>query len=260
GADGEGGAAAGDGACRQGDGAGDVQPADPEGVRVDQRGEGAGRGAGVAGVGVLADLRQRERVEGRVGFGAEVCDAAAEVDAATGYSGAACDRAFRLGREELCAGRDVERLQLAVGGNEPHAVRDGDWRPVPGRELALPQHAAVRWIHRHQYRSRRRRRGERMTVAVRRLASRAAARAVVPGDDDALAVVGAVVEYATDELAASADLPAPDVLAGLAVERPAQAGLLAGAEQLARRAVNPRIKQDRVRTEVRVRTSRCRER
>src|SRR5438105_3722673 len=99
-----------------------------------------------------------------------------------------------------------------------------------------------------------------MTVAVRRLTARAAARAVVAGDDDPLAVVGAVVEDAADELAARADLAAPDDVAGLAVERPEHAGLLTGAEQMARAAANLHIEEDRVRAEVGIWTSRRRER
>src|SRR5438105_15716587 len=98
-----------------------------------------------------------------------------------------------------------------------------------------------------------------MTVAVRRLAARAAARAVVAGDDDPPAVVGAVVEDAADELAPRADLAAPDDVAGLAVESPEHPGLLAATEQMARAASNLHIEEDRVRAEIRVRTSRRRE-
>src|SRR5437899_748508 len=61
------------------------------------------------------------------------------------------------------------------------------------------------------------------------------------------------------ELAARADLAAPDNFARLAIERPEHAGLLAGTEQVAHDAADLRVEEDRVRAEVGVRPPRRRE-
>src|SRR5262249_42115144 len=150
-------------------------------------------------------------------------------------------------REEPPAAANAERLERRIDGDVADAVRDRDRRPDPAADLTLPEDRPTRGVDGREPRVAHVRRH-------RRLTARGRAAPVVPGDEEALAVVGAVVEHAAVQRAARTHGLAPDDRTRDAVEGPERARLLARGEELPTLSVDRRVEKDGVRPEVEVGT------